>query len=148
MDRSKQEVINSLFPMPKLLAKYYKVFVSDGNLTFHCPFPEHPGRDTRKSAKYFPDTNKAYCFTEQRIYSSYDILRFKGFSDAELTEVVFKKVGAFIPEDVELDDIISPQDYLEDVSLAFMRGKCNVRDFNKPLKSYLKALMKSLDKSK
>jgi hypothetical protein len=151
MDKSKQEVINALFPMPKLLWKYYKIGLGDGNLTFHCPFPNHPlkdksqGKDSRKSAKYFLDTNKVYCFREARHYSSYDIFRIHGVTDAELIKAVFKNGKDFISEDIEVADIISPEDFLHDISKRFMKGLCSVTEFDAPLKQYLKELMASLD---
>jgi len=145
MDKPKQEIINSMFSVPKLLWKYYRVSIGDGNLTFHCPFPSHPGRDRRKSSKYFPDTNKIYCFTEQRIFSAYDILRLNGISDSELIKTVFKNGRDFVSEDVEPKDIIDPEDFLFDVSKRFHKGLCSVDKFDVPLRQYLKVLMDTLD---
>lgn len=37
-----------------------------------CPF--HPNVNT-KSGKVFTDTNKLYCFSEQKLYGSYDVMK-------------------------------------------------------------------------
>lgn len=51
--------------------------------TLRCPFHD----DTSKSAKVFPDGH-IYCWTEQRMYGAYDLLKLMGVSDNQMLRLL------------------------------------------------------------
>ena len=143
MNIERQKVVNSLFSVSKLLKKYYGISVTDASLTFHCPFPTHPGKDKRKSSKYFPDTNLIYCFTEQRIFSAYNILRYNGYTDRQLIKIISPHIMECTPMDMSLE--LSSDEYMKQQAL-FFRKKGDVKVLTKPLRTYLKKCKQELDR--
>lgn len=81
----KVEVINKHYNMGKLLTNL-GYDVSRGSM--YCPF--HPDKATGKpSAKYHSDTDKMYCFSENKMYSSYHVIKLLYGID---TEKVFRDI--------------------------------------------------------
>lgn len=146
MTNTRREMVNRFFPVPKLLKMYYGIKVSDASWTFHCPFPDHPGQDKRKSAKYFSDTNRVYCFTEQRIYSAYDILRFNGVSDKKMLQLISPKIAEFSLLDNNQVKISSTE-FMEEAARQFQKRGASVEVLNKPLKTFLKHCKTVLDEA-
>lgn len=146
MTKARIEMVNQSFPVHKLLRKYYGVRVSDASWTFHCPFPNHPGNDTRKSAKYFSDTNKVYCFTEQRMYSAYDILKMNGVSDKQMIKLISPKIAALSFQDIGKTKI-SSYNYMRDASKQFLKRGFPVKVLDGPLKEFLQYCKEVLDEA-
>lgn len=68
----KYELINRCYNLGNLLKQYGYENITGGNI--YCPF--HPDSLTGKpSAKYHEDTDKLYCFSENKIYTAYHALK-------------------------------------------------------------------------
>lgn len=67
----KIEVINSHYNMGSLLRKlgYFT-----GSSTMYCPF-HNDSLTGKPSAKYHEDTDKLYCFSENKMYSAYHVIK-------------------------------------------------------------------------
>ncbi len=63
------------------------------NGMLYCPF--HPNENT-KAAKYFSDSNKVWCYAEQKMYGTYDVLN-------KLLQWDDAKIIAMLPPDVFKD---------------------------------------------
>lgn len=75
MTREETDWVNQHVDLIALVQEYYGVELVPG-FTSICPFH----RDTRKSAKTFPD-NCMYCFTERKSYRPYNVLQVQGLTD-------------------------------------------------------------------
>lgn len=81
----KVELINKHYNMGRLLTNL-GYDVSRGSM--YCPF--HPDEATGKpSAKYHSDSDKLYCFSENKMYSSYHVIKLLYGID---TEKVFRDI--------------------------------------------------------
>lgn len=81
----KVDIINKHYNMGKLLENL-GYDISRGSM--YCPF--HPDESTGKpSAKYHEDTDKLYCFSENKMYSSYHVIKLLYGID---TEKVFRDI--------------------------------------------------------
>ena len=145
LSKLRQDMVNQIYSMPELLWKYYRIRVDSSCWTFHCPFPSHPGNDTRKSAKCFEDSNKVFCFTEQRIYTPYDVLRINGVSDKKLLKAISPKISELSALDTHKVKLPSDE-YMEKASKMFMKRGRSVSILRKPLITYLRHCKKVLDK--
>ena len=67
----KFEAINRKFNLGKLLMG---LGINIHSQTIYCPFHEDKATG-KKSAKYYPDTDKLYCFSETKTYSAYHALK-------------------------------------------------------------------------
>jgi hypothetical protein len=101
MKQRNQRIVNSLWRIDPLLLQLGIDLSNTGSTTFHCPFPDHPGDDSKKSAQAFYDTNSIYCYTEHRTYRPYDLLKILGYSDNQIMRSVIPHLGSIILEDVD-----------------------------------------------
>ena len=87
MTREEKEWVNQNVSLATLVQDHYGVDLPVG-FTICCPFH----RDTRKSAKVFPD-NAVYCFTERKHFRPYDVLQLQGFTDERIRAVYSVPTG-------------------------------------------------------
>lgn len=88
----KYKVINDAYSLKSLLEG---LGVKVGGSNIYCPF--HPDEDTGKpSAKYHPDTDLLYCFSESKVYSAYHAIKLLYMKDID---AVFRELwGKMTPQ--------------------------------------------------
>lgn len=143
MDSQTRLVVNSVCPIEPLLNLLGVDLSHTGSTTFHCPFPKHPGRDRKKSAQFFPDTNQVYCYTEHWTYRSYDIMKILGYSDNEIMRFILPYLGSIIEinSDVELPSF---NHHMKTMRKKFIQNG-DVSCLRQPVKQYLTELRNSND---
>lgn len=106
----KVEVINKKFNMGKLLRNLgYEI--DYGNI--YCPF--HDDESTGKpSAKYHSDTDKLYCFSENKMYSAYHALKILYGQDIN---EIFHSIWSQMSE-IDRKEILSKYDSNGNVKLS------------------------------
>lgn len=104
----KVDVINHYFKLSDLLREYGCYI--DGS-TMYCPF--HDDDITGKpSAKYHSDTDLLYCFSENKVYSSYHALKILFGKDVNL---IFKKIWSTLSKEERLSYIGKHDEKVKDV---------------------------------
>jgi len=78
VDISTQIKVNAVFSMKRLLLRLGTRVWRTGSIL--CPFHE----DTRRSAKYYEQSDEIFCFAEFKTYRAYDCLRALGASDRDI----------------------------------------------------------------
>lgn len=88
-----------------------------------CPFHErHEHGDMRKSARYYMDTNKIFCFTENKVWSPVDLFVEKtGKSWNQVASMLIKKYGDSVEDNAErLKQQITRSEQKSDQTVSFM----------------------------
>lgn len=122
--------VNEVISMRDMLVEYGSD-VSPSGLLF-CPFHDD---ENKKSAKYFSDSNKMWCFVERKLYGSYDVMKLMGYSD----ESIERLVGG------DVSNIDSSSDSSVDVGVKFpLVDSGSIGDFRRSgnLGEYLRVLDK------
>jgi len=83
-DARQQHFINQTWDISILLKRIGVHTDGREHVQFSCPFPTHPGEDTRPSARYFRRSNDILCFTEQRLFTPLDMLYLLGYDDTAI----------------------------------------------------------------
>lgn len=146
----KVEVINKRYNLGKLLTNL-GIDISGSNM--YCPF--HPDEMTGKpSAKYHSDSDKVYCFSENKSYSAYHAIKLLYGLDIDK---VFMDIWIGMPleerhevmdkyEDGSSDIISMPSEwdkYSNTVLRMFRDGKVNFRQHKNALYKVLMLVSKS-----
>lgn len=95
IDRNlERKIINKFIPMTSLFEKLGIDYSTHSNM--FCPF--HHNENT-PSAHYHTDSNLLWCYSEQRMYGSYNLLKLY------FTEVDTNKIAKGIVEKLGIDEI-------------------------------------------
>ena len=138
MENHTKRVVNAVCQMEPLLKLLGVDLSQTGSTTFHCPFPRHHGRDNKKSAQFFPDTNQVYCYTEHWTYRPYDVMRILGYSDNEIMRYILPYLGSVIITDSDIE--LPPLSHnLKKTRKKFIQTG-DVSCLRSPVKQYLKKL--------
>lgn len=73
-DLREQHLINTSWDVGELLEQLDIFTMGRDIVQFRCPFPSHPGADSRPSARYFRRSNDILCMTEHRLFKALDLL--------------------------------------------------------------------------
>ena len=141
----KMDVINSRYNMGKLLEDLgYHIHGSN----MYCPF--HPDEATgNPSAKYHADSDKVYCFSENKMYSAYHVIKLlygididKVFKDIWYTMSVDERHNVMDKYDESAKDVVVvPSTWDKYNKLVLSKFK----DKSVSFKQYKNALYKVLD---
>lgn len=71
-----------------------------------CPFHDNTRTE---AAKYYEDTNKVWCFAEQKMYHAYDAMRLLEYSFERIAAMVPDDISGWQPEEYELKFPIVPE---------------------------------------
>lgn len=85
------------------LWKILKMPEPSRDIQLRCPFSErHEHGDTHRSARYYLDTNKIYCFTESKLWSPVDLFVEKtGRPANQIASMLIKKYGDRVEDRAE-----------------------------------------------
>lgn len=92
-----------------------------------CPFHG----DSKRSAKYFEDSNELYCWTCSKTYRAYDMLRFLGFPSNEIKKNL--RENQIKPIVRRKKSILPDEDEGKRLKAQFMAGKISAADLSRQL---------------
>ena len=87
MTRKEIQWINRNLPLKDFLDEL-NVEIPQNGVIF-CPW--HDNKET-PAAKYYSDSNKVWCFADQKMYGAYDAMKLLGFDE--------DKIKSYVPEDI------------------------------------------------
>ena len=145
----KMKVINKYYNLGKIL-KNLGCDINSSNI--YCPF--HPDSMTGKpSAKYYPDSDLLYCFSENKIYSAYHAIKLiYGLDINKVFRDLWGKMSVserhFFIENSEQNDLFNTKDniiwerYKESVLGQFKKRKVNFTQYKNALYKILMIIEK------
>ena len=138
LDYSAQRfIINKFIRMDKLMDMLHIDYRVNANS--FCPFHQN---DNTPSAHFYDDSNLMWCFSEQKMYGSYDL--YKVYTQIN-TEALALKILSKFPEEQQKQILMESQEEVEPEKLPFERSLEKFHKHSITIKELLKDISDRLE---